>query len=199
MKSVIKFKIIFCLFFCFGFGALAQTTKKNLLKIDLISPLAKTLSIAYETKMSDKAGIQIGLNYINMNNGNLNYNKISGIGAMLEYRLYLSKKKVCPEGFFMGFSLRMQQLSYERQNYNTFYNPQTMIYYTTSSYDKNSNIFVGSGISFGGQWVFKDVVNLSIFGGPTYYLGAENAPSTLIMTNGNGYGFTLGAMVGIAF
>ncbi len=198
MKSTIKFKIVFCLFLCLGFGfsVLAQTTKKNLLKIDLISPLAKTLSIAYETKMSDKAGLQIGLNYTNANNGNSNYNKISGIGAMLEYRLYLSKKKVCPEGFFMGFSLRMQQLSYERADYG-YYNPQTMTY--TTSYDKSSNIFVGSGISFGGQWIFKDVINLSVFGGPTYYLGADNAPSTLIMTNGNGYGFTVGAMVGVAF
>ncbi len=203
MKSTTEFRIFLSFLVLsslgFVFTSLGQTTKKNLLKIDLITPLAKTFSIAYEVKQNDKAGFQIGLNYTNSNNSNSGYNKVSGIGFMLEYRLYLSKKRVSPEGFFMGFSGRGQQLSYERTNYTTIYNTITQTYTQTIQLKQDSNIFMGAGISFGGQWVFKDIVNLSVFGGPTYYFGADNAPSTIIMTNSNGYGFTIGCMVGVAF
>jgi hypothetical protein len=195
-----RFASFFALFLVgFVFTSFGQTTKKNLLKIDIITPLAKTLSIAYEMKLNEKSSFQIGFNYINGNRNISNYDKISGVGAMLEYRLYLSKKRVSPEGFFMGFSARGQQLSYQRTDYTTLYDPINQTYTTTAQSNTNSNVFMGAGISFGGQWIFKDIVNLSIFGGPTYYFGADNAPSTLIMTNGNGYGFTLGCMVGIAF
>ena len=203
MNFIIKFRTFLSFFILLSLGfvltSFGQTTKKRLLKIDLITPLAKTLSIAYETKQNDKSSFQIGFHYTNANNTISNYSKVEGVGAMLEYRLYLSKKRVSPEGFFMGFSGRGQRLAYEKTDYTTVYNPITQTYTTSTQLQKDFNIFMGVGLSFGGQWVFKDAVNLSVFGGPTYYFGADNAPSTIIMTNGNGYGFTLGCMVGIAF
>src|SRR5882762_7411500 len=155
------------LFVAIAGSAVAQPG--NAIKINLLSPVARTFNIAYERKVSDNGSFQLGFYYTGAKSGDL---KLSGFGITPEYRFYLSQTPA-PNGFYVAPFMRYT-------SYDLTYNNGT---------DKASGSVTsfGGGLVVGRQWVFKERVTLDMFIGPKYQ--SRNAKTT----SGNSSDLTINA------
>ena len=161
--------------------AMAQT---NAIKINILSPVARTFNIAYEKAISESGSLQLGFYYTGAKAGDT---KISGFGITPEYRMYLSQTPA-PNGFYVAPFLRYSSLT------------------LTSTIDGQksegtlSNF--GGGVLVGRQWVFKEKVTFDLFIGPRYQSGSVKVKSgSDNFETGffNGFGVRGGITLGIAF
>jgi hypothetical protein len=179
MKNV---KLLAVLFFtALAGGAMAQSSA---IKINLLSPVARTINLAFERAISEDGSIQVGFFYTGAKIGDT---KIDGFGITPEYRIYLSQSPA-PNGFYVAPFLRYVNFKAENK--------------TDNSTDKATVTQFGGGVVVGRQWVFKERVTFDLFIGPKYQgtdikvtAGSDSFSGSLF----NNFGIRGGITLGLAF
>lgn len=123
--------------------------KTNVVKTSLTSIFLKTYVVAYEKAFNEDMAGQLGFYYTNFTFLSA---KFSGYSVTPEFRYYLSEEKIAPNGAFIAPFLRYQSFTLEEE----------------SSGESGTFTGIGGGILIGAQRVFKDVITLSAFIGPSY-------------------------------
>jgi hypothetical protein len=196
MNFRLKYLVILA-FLTFSTSVFAQsnTEKKNIIKINLLSPIVRTASLFYERVVSQNSSVMLGFYYTGFKSGDT---QLSGFGLTPAYRFYLSNKYQAPAGFYVSPYLRYQHFSLT----NTYYsgNPN----YPTGT-DTGTFKAFGGGLELGYQWIFRDIITLNIFGGVGYATTATTSSSNgRVYFNSGGFdGFDssrlLGVALGVAF
>lgn len=179
--------LVICLALSMGISMNAQ--KKNLVKINFLSPVVKTLNLQYERALTEKSSFQLGFFYTGAKSGDVS---LTGIGITPEYRMYFSDSKQAPAGFFLAPFVRYQNFTLKNEN-------------TTVGEAKASLSAFRPGLLIGYQWVFSDVVSFEFFLGPSYSIN-----SLKVKTSGaseddfsvsalDGFGIRSGLTIGVAF
>lgn len=187
-------KLLFCLLAAgiIAFEAQAQAQRdtsagpKNLIKVNLLSPVVRTGSFFYERLLNEKSSLQLGLFYTGASFAGTLFR---GIGITPEYRFYLSENKQAPAGFFVAPFVRYQNLNLSDKDDST-------IQAVYSSF--------GGGVCVGNQWVFKNQVSLELFAGPSFngtsFTGKNGATrDNFFLTNFGYFSFRFGLALGFAF
>ena len=161
-----------------------QAQKKNAIKTNLFSPIIRTGHILYERVINDDMSFQLGFFYTGYTDRDTDAS-LKGWGITPEFRYYLSESSA-PAGFYLAPSLRYMSLTAEEPIYD----------------DSATLTSFGIAINLGGQWLFKDVIILDVFVGPSYNF--RNLESTVddyeAPINGvNGFGIRGGVVLGVAF
>jgi hypothetical protein len=179
MKKYLPYYAIVFLLLSSSLTSLAQ---ENVIKINIFSPIVKTLNVSYERKLSATGSFQLGFFYTSYNP---NDTKFSGIGITPEYRFYLSDTEA-PAGFYLAPFVRYQNFKVEN----------------TSSSDKGTLSLFGGGLVIGKQWIFKEKISLDTFIGPQYTSGNVKVTSGQDSFDTNvfdGFGVRFGLNLGFAF
>jgi hypothetical protein len=172
---------------CTGIVSLALSNdayaQSNVVKINIFSPIVKTLNMSYEHAFNSSSSFQIGVYYTG---ASVDETKFSGFGITPEYRFYLSESNEAPNGFYVAPFARYQRFDL-----------------TDDSTDsKGSLSAIGGGIIAGRQWIFKEKFSLDLFLGPAFYSGSTEVTSgTDTFDTGAFDGFTVrfGLTFGFAF
>jgi hypothetical protein len=165
--------------------AAQQAGSQNLFKASLLSPLVRTGSFFYERVLGEQMSGQLGFFYTGISVGETNFN---GIGITPEFRYYLSETKGSPTGVFVAPYLRYQ-------NFKLSENTVT---------DAGASFTgMGGGLLIGAQRLFRNVISLEAFIGPSY------TASTVKITSGqhsfsdlgyfDGFGVRFGCTIGVGF
>ena len=189
--SMKNYKLFFSLLLAgISVQAMAQSdnaqTPKNLIKVNLLSPVVRTGSFFYERILNEKSSLQLGLFYTGTSFAGTRFR---GIGITPEYRFYLSESKQAPAGFFVAPFVRYQNLKLTDKD-------DTNISAGYSSF--------GGGVCVGNQWLFKNQVSIELFGGPSFnatsFRGNNGATKDDFFLGNLGY-FSLrfGVALGFAF
>ena len=166
-------------------GALTSAkAQENVVKVNIFSPIFKTLNLSYERKISANSSLQLGFLYTFYSPEDASF---SGIGLTPEYRFYLSDTEA-PAGVYVSPFLRYLKFSAE------------------GTEDGNSNkgtlsIF-GGGVTIGKQWIFKEKISLDVFIGPQFLSADYNQTSgqgDLDYGIFDGFGVRAGLTFGFAF
>jgi hypothetical protein len=127
---------------------LSEIEKKNIIKINLLSPFLGTLSLQLERIINNESSVQIGFYYFS---GTIINNSFP-VGAICftpEYRLYLDDE--APRGFYLQPYMRLGRF-WDDQNIKV----------------KSTFTAAAVGLLFGKQWLFYDKFTLDIYAGPLY-------------------------------
>jgi len=172
-----------------SFGNLSA--QKNVIKVNLISPLSRTGSFFYERIIADRTTFQLGFYYTDFfikstsTKGSItttNTTKFSGFGITPEFRFYSSEETFT--GFYIAPFLRYQNLSITDNN-----NKATLATY-------------GAGLLIGKQWLYRDRITLDLFVGPCLNVGdveIESGSDVDFTYLFNGVGIRTGVTVGVLF
>jgi hypothetical protein len=179
MKKYLPYSII--LFLLIG-SSVSSVAQENVLKINIFSPIVKTLNVSYERKVSATGSFQLGFFYTGYSTSGT---KFSGFGVTPEYRFYLSSTEA-PQGVYVAPFVRYQSFKLEEETSN----------------DKGTLTMFGGGLVIGKQWIFKEKISLDIFIGPSYSGG--NVKVTSGQDNFDtgafdGFGIRTGLTLGFAF
>jgi len=167
---------------CLATGAFAQESSPvSNVKVNILSPLARTFSGFYERKIAPNASVQLGLSFTG---AELDDVKLNGWSVTPEFRYYAGQKGAM-QGFYVAPFMRFGNFE------------------VSDDLAKADLKSIGGGLLVGNQWIFSKKISLDIFMGPSYSSGnlkltegqAEpDAPSTV-----NGFGLRAGLTLGIAF
>jgi hypothetical protein len=164
----------------------AQDGRSNAFKVNIFSPVVKSGSFFYERKVNNTSSAQLGGGFTAYKADEL---KISGVFFTPEYRFYLTNQAM--NGFYVAPFLRYQNLKIE----DTESDP--------AHPNKAKLTTFGGGLVAGRQWMFKDIVTLDIFIGPSYNSGDLKVTSGSEVADipgvFNGFGVRTGLTLGIAF
>lgn len=174
-------------------------SKKNIIKLNIASPAIATFALSYEVVLDDIKTFQTTIFYRNRaaRDNDTSFDPIEevrGWGITPELRFYLSNNKPAPLGFFVA-----PYATYQR--YQTTEDIDNGNFIETK--DVSSNV-LGLGFTFGGQWTFKEVISIDVWGGPGYYLADTEVSDGGFIdgTNyrkGGSYSGRVGVNIGIAF
>jgi len=162
--------------------------KKNLIKINFLSPIVKTLNLQYEHALGEKKSFQLGFFYTGAKSGDVT---LSGFGLTPEYRMYFSETKSAPAGFFLAPFIRYQNFSMKTT--------------VDASEAKATLSAFRPGLLIGYQWVFSDVVSFETFLGPAYSFNsikvktAGASEGDFSVSAIDGFGLRFGLTIGLAF
>lgn len=167
-KQFISFMLIIA---CFSASA-----QKNVIKVNPLGLLFGSASVSYERVLTPKSAFQVNALYGNLSFSDFSY---SSFGAGVDYRIYLSKTKEAPVGFYVSPGLAYNNLTFAVLSDKA----------TVSS-------FALKGLA-GYQWVWGGF-DLDLFGGFNYSFGGN------VSLNGSNYGVSgfgpaLGVSIGYAF
>lgn len=152
-------------------------------KINILSPIVKTINVSYERAINENGSFQLGFFYTGWSN---DLTKFSGFGITPEYRFYLSDSPA-PEGVYVAPFIRYQKFNISDKD--------------VSDSEADFSAF-GGGVVIGKQWVFKDKITLDLFLGPAYYSGKVSGQSgnTTFDTDAfDGFGLRTGINFGFKF
>lgn len=152
-------------------SASAQEPIKNLVKVNLLSPLARTGSFFYEHALNEDYSLQMGFFYSGLS---IDETKFRGFGLTPELRYYLSEKHSAPQGVFLAPFLRYQSFNVSLDDNSS----------------KATYSSFGGGILVGSQAVFKNKISLDAWIGPSYNSG------TLKVETGDEDDFSIGSLDG---
>lgn len=93
----------------------AANAQSNAIKVNLLSPVVRTINLSYERAISENGSIQLGFFYTGAKVSDV---KIDGFGLTPEYRFYLSSTPA-PNGFYVAPFLRYINFKAEDQTDNT--------------------------------------------------------------------------------
>lgn len=181
MRKLNLLAVVLCV--AIAVPALAQPT--NAIKINLISPVVRTLNLAYEHAINENSSIQLGFYYTG---AKINDTKINGYGITPEYRFYLSQTPA-PDGFYVAPFLRYNSFTAEDKNDNQTTNKATVSQF-------------GGGVVVGRQWVFKERVTFDMFIGPKFQNTSVSVTQGSNSFSGslfNNFGLRGGITLGVAF
>ena len=163
------------------FSARAQS-KSSVIKINILSPVVRTLSAFYEKPLSATGSFQLGLQYTGARIADIGY---TGFAITPEYRAYLSKNSDAPDGFYVAPFLRYQNFTVKDR--------------TISNSSATLSTF-GGGVLIGRQWLFgrSENVALDLFLGPSYNAGSVKGDNIDVASAFNGFGLRFGLALGLA-
>lgn len=198
MKAITRSAIAWCCVLL-GTCAHAQTyqrkplkeiEKRNIVKLNLISPFVGTLSIQNERVLDEESSIQLGLYYFSGSLFGTQYPE-QGFCFTPEYRMYLSDE--APRGFYIQPYLRFAR----------FWQEQASSFASRNNTTGNANFYgVAGGIVMGRQWVIADRVTFDMYIGPLYTKTFFDDPSIRsrdLPPMFNGYWFRGGITFGFMF
>jgi hypothetical protein len=161
----------------------AVVVHAQVVKINILSPVFRTLNVQYEQAISKNSSLQLGFFYTGYKDGDL---KFSGIGITPEFRYYLSNTDA-PEGVYIAPFVRYQSFTLEHEPSN----------------DKGTYTAFGGGLILGKQWIFKNKITLDLFIGPSYSSGDLKVKSgdgdSLDVDVFDGFGLRTGICFGFKF
>jgi len=166
-------------------GLIAQDVwKKNAIKSDLFSVILRTGTIKYERAFTEDISVQLGFFYTGYQPRD-SQSELSGWGITPEFRFYLSDTPA-PHGTYLAPNFRYMVLD--------VYDADAMESATLNSF--------GFAINLGKQWVFKDVVLLDAWVGPSYNFRTVDDITGTVDTGiqeADGFGLRIGLALGIIF
>lgn len=167
-KIVLTFLAVFVLF-----SSYAQEVK-NVIKVNPLGFLLGSASLSYERVLGTKTALQFDVNY-----GDLTImdTEIKSFGAGVDYRLYFSRDKFAPRGFYFSPGLA---------------------YSNATISDVNVSAFSLSGVG-GYQWVWNSGFELDLFIGPQYSFGGDISSGSTSYTGYSGLGAKIGVCLGFGF
>jgi len=183
-----------------GMGASAAHAQSNAIKINIFSPLVRTVSIFGEHALNENSSAQLGFYYTRFSVGDT---KFGGFGITPEYRYYLSDEVM--NGFYVAPFLRYQSLTMKLDDYRSYYYDVNGNYVPTSSSPKATLSTIGGGLLIGYQRVFKKRITFDSFIGPSFNSGSIKVKSgganENVFETGSfdGFGVRLGITLGVAF
>jgi hypothetical protein len=160
MKKVTFVALVVCLL-----AAANALQAQSVLKINILSPIVRTINVQYEQALNEESSFQLGFFYTGFSADETTWR---GFGITPEYRFYLSQS-AAPEGVFVAPFLRYQGIKIE-----------------DSDLEASGKLSAfGGGVIIGKQWVFKDKITLELFIGPAYYSGSvkDNDGATWILVH----------------
>lgn len=161
----------------------SASAQDNAIKVNIFSPIVRTLNLSYERVLSESSSIQFGFYYTGFSGAGMQYR---GFGITPEYRLYLSESDA-PAGFYVAPFLRYQNITITVEETD----------------DEGTLSTFGGGLVVGKQWVFKERVTLDLFIGPSYNVGDvetdANEDEFDINASFSGFGVRTGLTLGLAF
>ncbi|MDX2302175.1 MAG: DUF3575 domain-containing protein [Microscillaceae bacterium] len=171
-----------CLYFLFPSKTIAQP--RNILKLNVLSPIVRSVSMSAEHLVSPTNSLQLGVFYTAYQSKSTDFR---GFGITPEYRLYLDKYE-SPAGFFV----------------NSFFRYQNLKLSSSELSDKTRLMTYGLGAGLGGQWVFghKIPFTLEIYGGSIYdipFYQNKNQQDTTDDDVFTGFNPRFGVNFGVAF
>lgn len=180
--------LILVLLFASNTQTKAQDSPQNVVKINILSPILRTASLFYERAISESSSLQLGLFYTGLS---IDDTRFRGFGITPEFRYYLSDKGA-PQGFFIAPFVRYQNFTLTAEDE-----------FSQSGESKADLNSFGGGLLVGGQWIFKDIISLDVWGGPSYStstIKVEEGSEDDFSTGGvTGFGIRAGVTLGIAF
>lgn len=144
-----------------------DVVKKNIVKINILSPFIKSGSLFYERACGKRSSLQLGVYVIKVKIDNFDQaktintrftSKWSGFGVTPEYRYHLSKKR---KGLYLSTYIRFQKLS----------NNEIDFYHLKPQESKSTLTTFGGGFLFGHHWIIKKRLSIDAFIGPRYNWG----------------------------
>jgi len=145
------------------FTTCLNAQKRNLLKINPLSPFTNTINIQYETAINKESSFGLGFFY---RNDKTTKENIRGVGITPEYRLYFSEDMEAPTGFYLAPFVRIQSLK------------STITPKLSDNKTYDATFFgIRPGLLVGYQWIFSDKVSFDAFVGTTYSFHSINIDS----------------------
>ncbi|MEI6508260.1 MAG: DUF3575 domain-containing protein [Bacteroidota bacterium] len=164
--------------------AIKELDKKNILKVNLLSPFLGTLSVQYEKRIDNESSFQYGFYYFS---GNVFGRYVGGEGVCFtpEYRYYLTESS--PEGAYIQPYVRLGKF-----------------WQTTRTTGVSADNFyaTAAGIVLGKQWIFRNKISFDMYAGPLYTKSFFSNPANNIQGYNpllNGYWLRAGCTVGVYF
>ena len=156
---------------------ISLNAQENVIKVNPLGILFGTASVSYEKILTPTSSFQVNALYSNINFLGLHY---QGYGGGIDYRLYTTKTKLAPAGFYFspGVSYNFYNMEYDSTPYNF------------------------SGLSIKGvagyQWLWGRF-DLDLFAGLNYLILNKTELSNDNIEISSGLGPTLGVSIGYAF
>ena len=163
-----------------AFGQKDGGDKLNVVKVNPLGLLFGSASVAYERAINEKSSIQVNGSFGGLSVGGVKY---TNFGGGLDYKIYLSKTKSAPEGFYASpgagfYSLKVKEVG---------------------GTSVSGSGFIVKGV-VGNQWIWESGFSLDLFGGINYYAGGKIKGSGGVeYTKFNGVLPALGVSIGYAF
>jgi hypothetical protein len=179
--------------------------KKNIIKVNLISPILSSFSMGYERVITPNQSFQVSFFLQDQRFNFSSQDELKGFGIVPEYRFYLSERKEAPGGIFIApfLSYRNYKANYESYSFD----PNTGMSSNTPRTAKYENI--GLGFTVGAQWIFKKKVSIDVWGGTGYSIGKSDETSNdpnrsfyfgdFPYQEGGGFLGRIGGTIGLAF
>ena len=164
------------------FSSTAVFAQQNVVKINILSPIVKTINVSFEHALSETGSLQLGLFYTGYS---VDETKFSGFGITPEYRFYLSSSPA-PDGFYVAPFARYQSFK------------------LTDDFTDSEGKFsaFGGGLVIGRQWIFKERISLDLFLGPQFISGnvdVTDGEDSFNVDVFDGFGLRTGITFGVAF
>lgn len=148
---------------------------KNIIKINPLGVLFGSFSMSYERLITPNSSLQFNANYGNINLFDI---KIGTYGAGVDYRLYFSKNRIAPEGFYFSPGVSYATLSID---------------------DVSISAFELRGVA-GYQWIWDSGFQLELFIGPNYtFVDDISFADDTIIGEISGVNGTIGFSIGYNF
>ncbi len=158
--------------------------KMNVIKTDLFSAFIRTGVIKYERAFNEHISAQLGFFYTGYHPRD-SQSELSGWGITPEFRFYLSDTPA-PAGTYLAPNFRYMKLDV----------------YDAESMEEGTLVSSGLAINLGKQWLFKDVVTLDAWVGPSYNFRTVDDQTGEVdsgLQEADGFGIRIGIALGIAF
>lgn len=173
-----KMTFLFVLLFIISIGSMAQE-KTTAIKLNYLSPLVKTVNLAFEKSVKEDASFQFGFYYTGFSSGGVNY---KGYGITPEYRKYLTGEAL--SGAYVAPFIRYQSITLTE----------------SATVSKGEISTFGGGLIIGRQWMMKGI-SFDIFIGPTFNSGtySSSSGSTIDAGSFDGFSIRFGSTIGLGF
>ena len=141
--------------------------KKNILKMDLTSPILRTANLSFEHLLKERTSFVFGALYTDQSDAITNSNSMSRLAITPEYRYYMGKRNA-PDGIYISVFARYQNLQVNELNYLGFDTLTYVSYYSSNKRTLNTG---GLGISLGYQHIFQDKISIDLNFGTVWNSG----------------------------
>lgn len=138
-------------------ASVVSAQNKNILKLDISSPIMRTANISFEHQTKERSSFVIGALYQDQSDGFAS-SYISRIAVTPEFRYYMGKYNA-PEGIYLSMFARYQYMEALEETYIN-YDPITFM--SIYEYTKRNINTGGVGMSFGYQRIFQDKISIDV-------------------------------------
>jgi hypothetical protein len=137
--------------------SVVSAQKKNILKLDISSPIMRTANVSFEHQTKERASFVIGALYQDQSDGFAS-SYITRTAVTPEFRYYMGKYNA-PEGIYLSMFARYQYIEALEPIYLGY---DSLTYISNYDYKKRNINTVGVGLSFGYQRIFQDKISIDV-------------------------------------